>query len=496
MTTIQYKRTNKIVFSVIIVTLLLLCYGFCASLISATVINAGNANPLRYLPIAIAVIGIGTSITAFIKKGDSPICAIVMIAAALATHLADLSITTSTYSFVYGFPILIASMAYLNIKLIRMTNISIIIINFVYIARMFLMLGGGNKFMDLVYVEVSGIALAVYISNRIIKLLTKNNEENLFSIQEATVHQKNISDKMVQVADELIKNFDEARITMQVLKKSFDANNYSMGNIAKSTESTAESIQEQTVMCAEIQASTEMVEKETAKMRMAFQNAIEIVAEGDRTVKELKEQADIVGDATDKTVESVEKLDERVNNVRNIVETILNISNQTNLLSLNASIEAARAGEAGKGFAVVANEIRTLSGQTKEASNKITDIINDLIQEVIITKKNIENSASSVVKQNKIINITRTKFEMIGEEFSELNVITHDTNDVMSKILNSTGTISNNISQLSATTEEVVATSIQGVENSSEAVSKLEDFNRMLDEIYILAEVLKTIESV
>ena len=494
MTSIQYKRTNKIVFSVIIVTLLLLCYGFIASLSSTDVLDGGNDNSLRYIPIVIAVIGIGASIIFFVKKSDSRICAIVMIASALATHLADLSVTSSTYSFVYGFPILIASMAYLNIKLIRMTNVTIMVINVIYIIRMFDMIGGGTKFLDMVYVEVSGIALAVYISNRIINLLTKNNEENLLSIQEAAALQKTISDKMIHVADELIKNFDEARNTMYVLKQSFDINNFSMGNIAKSTESTAESIQEQTVMCAEIQASTDVVEKEIAKMRMAFKKAIKTVDEGDKTVKELKEQADIVGDATEKTVESIEKLDERVNNVKHIVETILNISNQTNLLSLNASIEAARAGEAGKGFAVVADEIRKLSGQTKGASNKITDIINDLIREVVSTKKNIENSASSVVKQNGIINITRNKFEMIGEEFSELNAIIQNTNKVMSKILNSTGIISENISQLSATTEEVVASSIQGVENSSEAVKKLENFNSMLDEIYILAEVLKTIE--
>lgn len=57
---------------------------------------------------------------------------------------------------------------------------------------------------------------------------------------------------------------------------------------------------------------------------------------------------------------------------------ILQISNQTNLLALNASIEAARAGEAGRGFAVVAEEIRSLSGTTKNLLQRLNGLLRDV----------------------------------------------------------------------------------------------------------------------
>ena len=76
--------------------------------------------------------------------------------------------------------------------------------------------------------------------------------------------------------------------------------------------------------------------------------------------------------------EAMERISVTSKEIGQVIEEIESIASQTNLLSLNASIEAARAGEAGKGFAVVAEEIRQLSEQTKDATNRITDIIQDL----------------------------------------------------------------------------------------------------------------------
>jgi methyl-accepting chemotaxis protein len=58
-----------------------------------------------------------------------------------------------------------------------------------------------------------------------------------------------------------------------------------------------------------------------------------------------------------------------------IVSAITRIAGQTNLLALNATIEAARAGDAGRGFAVVAAEVKKLSGDTKAATQRASDML-------------------------------------------------------------------------------------------------------------------------
>ena len=177
--------------------------------------------------------------------------------------------------------------------------------------------------------------------------------------------------------------------------------------------------------------------------------------------------------------------------VKDQTSAIDNISSQTNLLALNASIEAARAGEAGKGFAVVADEIRQLSEQTKDASANITEIINKLNEDTRRANESIENSVSSVEKQNELIDDTRDKFNAMGEAVELLMKDINVAEESIKKILDSTTVISDNITHLSATGEEVAASSTEGLRMADTTVESMAKCKKVLENIYMLADDLK-----
>jgi methyl-accepting chemotaxis protein len=84
-----------------------------------------------------------------------------------------------------------------------------------------------------------------------------------------------------------------------------------------------------------------------------------------------------VGEAAE-AGDAIESLRAAVADIAAIAGVIQSVANQTNLLALNATIEAARAGAAGRGFGVVAAEVKTLAGQTAEATARIERTVSEV----------------------------------------------------------------------------------------------------------------------
>jgi len=279
------------------------------------------------------------------------------------------------------------------------------------------------------------------------------------------------------VADNIMKHFGEAMDMMDTLETSLSNSHTSMENIAGSTESTAEAIQGQAEISGDIREHAEHAQSLASEMIRSSDKVSQTVEEGVNSMLELEAVID--------------ELTKKVGQVAGFVDSIISISSQTNLLALNASIEAARAGEAGRGFSVVAEEIRTLSENTKEASNNITNIIKELNEDTKRANESISNSVDSVARQNELITESKERFAQVESEVKILAEYINDVKNSMEQTLESSNTIYDHITQLSASSQEVAAASGEGLDNSNITVGEVAKCKQIFESIYELAKDLQ-----
>ena len=463
---------------------ILIVFGFIAvTVLAALGVSKGEQPGRIIIQFITALVVMTASIAAYIMKKKTHICEVLLSVNIAIGYVVVVLLNSTDTVWTYGIPMIISVMVYLNKRLMYCANGLVILANIVRLIKDFD--SSNSELLSSRVLAILVIILVTIISINIANILIQYFGEKVSQIEEAAAKQNESNTKMVAIADNISDEFEKAMTMLNELEKSIDISHSSMGDIADSTESTAEAIQRQAVMCSEIQENTDN------QMISASDKTDESVNNSKVVVGQLKEQAQNVQDASNIIVDVISGLTEKVNDVQNFVGDIVNISARTNLLALNASIEAARAGEAGKGFAVVAEEIRQLSEQTKKASESITNIIQKLNEDTQKANESINESVLSVDKQNALIDETEKTFVEVGNTMDVLMSSIHVAEQSINKILDSTSVISDNISHLSATGEEVAAASAEGIKVSDSTVEGMKDCKIILNNIYEHANELK-----
>lgn len=484
MSSSQYSRSDKVVAIV-----LRLVLGF----MTATTVSYAYFNSFTVTSIiqcASLIIAYIVNAYSYKKFRGTEKCGILMLSSGCFAYTVIMLTSKLALNYTYIIPIMIVGMIYLRKRLIIITNVlsfTVFMIRTIYHSIC------GYMNSNEVVINTLTIVIVATVTAIMTDLLVAFMKENRDEIEQSANAQKEISQHILDASDTLTDEIICSDEMVSELYKAISTNDFSMKNIAESTESTAQAIQQQASMVNSIKNNTDEAMQKTESMIKASSTVKSTVEEGSQVIAGLKEQAQNVKDSSKITVDVTKQLALKVDEVQSFVGSILSISSQTNLLALNASIEAARAGEAGRGFAVVAEEIRNLSEQTKEASNNITSIISELIADTENVSNSIEVSNQSINRQNELISITNEKFEVIENEVSNLILMIGQTEQVMKDITTSTNLISDSITQLSATGEEVAASSTDGVQNSEIAVDKMNEVVKSLQTVKNIAIDLKAI---
>lgn len=196
-------------------------------------------------------------------------------------------------------------------------------------------------------------------------------------------------------------------------------------------------------------AADEMVEKSMQTRTLMSESSEKISAS--------KKGAEVMQSTSKQIEDKLTQLKKEAEDMQEIVRVIQSITENTNLLSLNASIEAARAGEAGRGFAVVADEIRTLAEDTQNSAVEITDLLAHFQNISDDVGTSIGGILEEIQKQTNYIEEAYNQFDVMQVSLGELDGQAIGIRDEIQQLKHANQTIVDAISEMSAVSQEMAA---------------------------------------
>jgi methyl-accepting chemotaxis protein len=203
-------------------------------------------------------------------------------------------------------------------------------------------------------------------------------------IQSTSMNVSSTSQELASSAEEMNASTQQVSSAIQQISKGAQSQAGQVEDTTKVVKEMSGSVDDVTnraVLAAEeagksstsARSGRKTVEEAVTKMEESSRSAVrEAVVKMEAIQKVVGESAQTIGN-----------LGKRSEEISQIVDVITNITDQTNLLALNAAIEAARAGEQGRGFAVVAEEVKNLAEDSREAADRIANMIKEIQGETV-----------------------------------------------------------------------------------------------------------------
>lgn len=469
----QYMRADKLMYLALMsilaindffLVILMLTEGFAINVLIQVVVLTANL--------------VTDSIIYFKLRGQEK-CGWLLCTGFIVSFLVLMIFGTADYAYAYAVPILVATFLYANPKIAFLGGLSFF----------------GGTVAHLVAEIVRGTYTTELFNNSVVAFLATVSyifttimlcdfiHENMSKLEEVMAQVNETSEAIKKttkdIADEIYNSQQEFKEVVTALATVNDISS----EISVSNESTAEAIQRENEMCITISSKVQTLKDNADTISNNSEQTTQAIQGGMQLINQLTDSSKRVEKSSSNVLGVSDLMAERVNNVGEILSTIDQISTQTNLLALNASIEAARAGEAGKGFAVVATEIQKLAAETKEASATINSIVNELISHMNDVSDELKSANTIIVEQTGLVTNVETKFNEISDNVAELNKALFEQEINIAEIQDSTGVITDSVAHLSAVTEEVAASSVEGVRQTLDAKEKMDVLANRLSSI-------------
>ncbi|XXF78341.1 methyl-accepting chemotaxis protein [Myxococcaceae bacterium GXIMD 01537] len=266
--------------------------------------------------------------------------------------------------------------------------------------------------------------------------LARSIQDLVQKLRDVPQHLKKLADELAESASKLTTaNMEHIEFLTQQSRSLTEAGT-TMAEIAQTSDVAA--------------TRAEMV------MKVAAQ-ADSFSASGQQSIEQSASGLQLIRERVGTLVGSISNLSEQAVHAGEITGSVKDLADQSNVLALNAAIEAARAGEEGRGFAVVAREMRALSGQSLQSTQRIGKILLEINQAIRQTvsiaegdsekmEENIEqvlSSASSLKEITTVVQESSQAARQIVASVTQQNAGIAQMTEVISQLSQMMGDVGN-----------------------------------------------------
>jgi methyl-accepting chemotaxis protein len=316
------------------------------------------------------------------------------------------------------------------------------------------------------------------------------DEEEFKALGKISSHMNNM---IGEVRSIIIKSFEMTKaivVSVHEVDASFNEATASINEIAKTVDAIADGATKQ---AAEAHNGVEMVEALSNKIALVYdsygvviketENVSKVNQEGLTSVKTLYEKSEEYTKASDKIFTAVGNLAESLKNISVFVDSIKAIAEQTNLLALNAAIEAARAGDAGKGFAVVADEVRKLADESRQSTEEINVMMNNI-------HKDTEQAVEAMEKMKKVSQEQNSAVSKTKDSFGEISLAVESIVTRINEVQTAMATMEKDKDMVNAAIENISYVSEQTAASSEEVAATTDSQLKIFDNLRVSADQL------
>lgn len=286
------------------------------------------------------------------------------------------------------------------------------------------------------------------------------------------------------------KNAEKLRETSEQTASAVDEVSQTITDVASVTENQARETVHGDEQMKELSRIANELAKDVEVLDNVSTQTASLNQQNMATMTEVSTNWDSSQEQTERLVNEMQNLSDSIQNITQVIGVINEVARQTNLLALNASIEAESAGDSGKGFAVVAQEIRKLAVRSKESTNQIAGIIEEIKQKSDRLSDEVEISRKVGKRQTQLIDSAIKSTEAVYKNTEQListsERIKHG-NDSLNEIETK---VSESLDKISASTEENAAGTEQVSANAEEVSASMSELAVAIRELSDTADEL------